>query len=439
MAGLRGCSPNTISSYRDTFKLLICYLRDERSIPPERLTLELIDVTTITAFLAWLRAERHNSPSTCNQRLAAISSFFGWLQSQDPARMACCQDILQIPSSKHDQPAIAHLTVEQTRLLLALPDRSTRQGRRDATLLATLYDTAARVQELADLTVRDIRLEEPAIVALTGKGRKTRHVPIDTNTTALLAAYLAERQLNSPGHDDRPVFFNQHQQKLSRGGIAWILHKYQAHATDPTLADAQLSPHVLRHSRAMHLYDAGVPLPYIRDILGHVDLSTTEIYARASTEAKRKALEAVHDQAVSADLPEWNQNPDLLNWLTNSLSTSPLCAAFGRQPRLTAEPQASTAHNPALLIWSLVGSARGAWAARHVLARLAWFPPAATSNRACGSPAHGSPTFFTAGIQRPLRHGRLGRGATMVPARSISPIRSGDWWIAHQPYRALRL
>jgi integrase/recombinase XerD len=247
MAGLRGCSPNTISSYRDTFKLLICYLRDKRSIPPERLTLELIDVTTITAFLAWLRAERHNSPSTCNQRLAAISSFFAWLQSQDPARMACCQDILQIPSSKHDQPTIAHLTVEQTRLLLALPDRSTRQGRRDATLLATLYDTAARVQELADLTARDIRLEDPAIVALTGKGRKTRHVPIDTNTTALLAAYLAERQLNSPRHDHRPVFFNQHHQKLSRGGIAWILHKYQAHATDPTLAGAQLSPHVLRH------------------------------------------------------------------------------------------------------------------------------------------------------------------------------------------------
>ncbi|MBV9001029.1 MAG: tyrosine-type recombinase/integrase [Solirubrobacterales bacterium] len=317
MAGLRGCSPNTISSYRDTFKLLICYLRDERSIPPERLTLELIDVAAITAFLTWLRAERHNSTSTCNQRLAAISSFFAWLQSQDPARMACCQDILAIPSSKHDQPAIAHLTVEQTRLLLALPDRSTRQGRRDATLLATLYDTAARVQELADLTVRDIRLQDPAIVALTGKGRKTRHVPIDTNTTALLAAYLAERQLDSAGRDDRPVFFNQHRAKLSRGGIAWILHKYQAQADDPALTGAQLSPHILRHTRAMHLYDAGVPLPYIRDILGHVDLSTTEIYARASTEAKRKALEAVYDQVVSADLTEWNQDPDLLNWLTN--------------------------------------------------------------------------------------------------------------------------
>jgi site-specific recombinase XerD len=317
MAGLRGCSPNTISSYRDTFKLLICYFRDERSILPERLTLKLIDVDTITAFLTWLRTSRHNSPSTCNQRLAAISSFFSWMQFQDPARMACCQDILQIPSSKHDQPAIAHLTVEQTRLLLALPDRATRQGRRDATLLATLYDTAARVQETADLTVRDLRLKDPAMIALTGKGNKTRHVPIDANTAALLGAYLAERQLDRPGHDDRPVFFNQHHAKLSRGGIAWILHKYQGQTADPTLTNAQLSPHVLRHSRAMHLYDAGVPLPYIRDILGHVDLSTTEIYARASTEAKRKALEAVYDQVVSAELTEWNQDPELLSWLAN--------------------------------------------------------------------------------------------------------------------------
>jgi integrase/recombinase XerD len=253
LAGLRGCSPNTIVSYRDAFKLLIVYFRDERNIPPERLTLELIDAAAVTQFIAWLRTSRHNSPTTCNQRLAAISSYFRWLQSQDPVRMACCQDILQIPSSTHDQPAIAHLTVEQTRLLLALPDRRTRQGRRDATLLATLYAAAPRVQETADLKVRDIRLENPAMVALTGKGHKTRHVPIDANTAALLAAYLAERQLDRAGHDDRPVFFNQHHAKLSRGGIAWILRKYQAQAADPTLTDAQLSPHVLRHSRAMHL------------------------------------------------------------------------------------------------------------------------------------------------------------------------------------------
>lgn len=317
LAGLRGYSPNTIASYRDAFKLLICYFRDERSIPPERLTLELIDAAAITGFLAWLHASRHNSASTSNQRLAAIDSFFTWMQSQDPARMACCQDILAIPARKHDRPAVTHLSAGQTRQLLALPDRSTRRGRRDATLLATLYDTAARVQELADLTVRDLRLDNPAMASLTGKGRKTRHIPLDTNTAALLTAYLAERQLDSPGRDDHPVFFNQHRCKLSRGGIAWILRKYQAQATDPALANVRLSPHILRHSRAMHLYDAGVPLPYIRDILGHVDLSTTEIYARASTEAKRKALEAVYADLVTADLAEWNQNPELLSWLAS--------------------------------------------------------------------------------------------------------------------------
>jgi integrase/recombinase XerD len=317
LAGLRGYSPNTIASYRDTFKLLISYLRDERNIPPEKLTLDMIDAEAITGYLDWLRTSRHNSASTCNQRLAAIDSYFAWMQNQDPARMPCCQDILAIPASRHDQPALEHLSADQTRRLLASPDRSTRNGRRDASLLATLYDTAARVQELADLTVHDLRLDPPAMAARTGKGRKSRHVPLDANTTALLTAYLAERHLDRPGLVDHPVFFNQHRVKLSRGGIAWILRKYQLQAGDPALAAAHLSPHVLRHSRAMHLYDAGVALPYIRDILGHVDLSTTEIYARASTEAKRKALEAVYDSVVTADLAEWNQNSELLDWLVS--------------------------------------------------------------------------------------------------------------------------
>src|SRR5664280_1252839 len=176
------------------------------------------------------------------------------MQTQDPARMACYQDILAIPASRHDQPTVTHLSVEQTRRLLAAPDRSTRNGLRDATLLATLYDTAARVQELADLTVRDIRLQRPAMAALTGKGRKTRHVPLMGNTAAILAAYLAEHRLDKPGHDDHPVFFNQRGAKLSRGGIAWIIRKYQARTDDPQLANGDVSPHTLRHSKAMHLY-----------------------------------------------------------------------------------------------------------------------------------------------------------------------------------------
>ena len=317
LAGLRGCSPHTIASYRDTFKLLIVYFRDDQAIPTEKLTLDRIDATAIIGFLNWLEADRRNSASTRNQRLAAISSFHQWMQSQDPTQLARCQDILAIPAKKQTHPTVHHLTIEQTRRLLAAPDQSTRHGRRDATLLAALYDTAARVQELADLTVRDIRLEPPAMAALTGKGRKIRHVPLLGNTTAILANYLTEHRLDRPGHDDHPVFFNQHRTKLSRGGIAWIISKYQARTGDPQLANADISPHTLRHSKAMHLYEAGVPLPYIRDILGHVDLSTTEIYARASTEAKRKALEAAYTDIVTDDLPEWNQDPGLLNWLAN--------------------------------------------------------------------------------------------------------------------------
>jgi site-specific recombinase XerD len=239
--------------------LLIVFFRDDRSVPPEKLTLDRIDATAIAGFLDWLETGRHNSVSTRNQRLAAISSFYRWVQSQDPAQMACCQDVLAIPAKKQAHPAVNHLSVEQTRRLLAQPDRSTRPGCRDATLLATLYDTAARAQELADLTVADIRLGPPAMAVLTGKGGKTRHVPLGDNTAALLNAYLAERRLNGPAHND-PVFVNQQSRKLSRGGIAWIIRKYQAMTGDPVLANAELSPHVLRHSRAMHLYEA-VPCP----------------------------------------------------------------------------------------------------------------------------------------------------------------------------------
>src|SRR5207237_3693242 len=135
LAGLRGCPPNTVASYRDTFKLLIAHFRDDRAIPPEKLTLDCIDTATVTGFLNWLEASRHNSTSTRNQRLAAINSFSRWLQSQDPTQLARCQDILAIPAKKQTQPAVHHLTVEQTRRLLAQPDRLTRHGRRDATLL----------------------------------------------------------------------------------------------------------------------------------------------------------------------------------------------------------------------------------------------------------------------------------------------------------------
>jgi site-specific recombinase XerD len=247
LAGIRGCSPATIASYRDTFRLLITWFRDERSVPPARLALDHLDAEAIASFLAYLQEDRHSSVPTRNQRLAAISSFATWMQTEDPARMPCWQDILAIPSKKQDRPAVRHLTAGQVRLLLAAPDRTSRQGRRDVTLLATLYDTGARVSEIADLTVRGVRLQRPAMASLTGKGRKTRHVPLDGATVTLLAAYLEEHRLDQPGHEDHPVFFNQHRARLSRGGIAWIIRKYQSQIDDPQLAGVSVSPHVVRH------------------------------------------------------------------------------------------------------------------------------------------------------------------------------------------------
>lgn len=316
LAGVRGCSASTITAYSDAFKLLIGWFASQQQVPPEKLTLDHIDAAAVTGFLAWLETSRGNSPSTRNARRAAITSFFRWLQSAEPVRMAACQEILAIPPKKQAEPGVPHLTLAQTRRLLAAPDLSTRRGRRDATLLATLYETAARVSEAAGLDVRDIRLEPPALAVLTGKGDKTRQVPVGANAAAMLAAYLAENRLDEPGRRDHPLFSNHSHTRLTRGGIAWIVAKYHARANGPE-PDTPCHPHILRHSRAMHLLESGVSLPYIRDLLGHTDLATTQIYARASAELKRKALEAA-TEIVSADLPDWNDNPELLTWL-NSL------------------------------------------------------------------------------------------------------------------------
>ena len=314
----RALASNTITSYRDAFKLLIAYFAEREHVPAGKLTLDHIEADAVGSFLAWLETTRGNTAATRNQLLAAVKSFCGWLQTVEPARMATCQQVIAIPEKKHPEPVIPHLTTGQTRLLLAQPDRSTRRGRRDATLLAVLYDTAARVQELCDLTVRDLRLDPPALAILTGKGSKTRHVPLMEPTAALVGAYLEEQHLGRPGSGGRPVFFNNRGAKLTRGGVAWIVRKHQAACEDPVLAGFGLTPHGLRHSRAVHLYDAGVPLPYIRDILGHVDLATSEVYAKISLEAKRQALEGAYPSPVDPDMPEWNQDPDLLGFL-NSL------------------------------------------------------------------------------------------------------------------------
>ena len=316
LAGVRNLSKNTIMSYRDTFRLLLLFCHDICSIKPEKLTIAMIEPKLVIQFLDWLQNERNCSTSTRNQRLAAIHAFFRYLQAQEPEYMFLCQKILQVPLKKTSKTVIQHLTAEQTTLLLKQPNLKTENGRRDVTLLSVLYDTGARVQEVCDFRVRDVRLEQPALVILTGKGQKSRHVPLLGNTVNLLRAYMQENGMFQNGKSDMPLFYNQRRNALTRGGITHILKKYMLAIQDMDMPE-KVTPHVLRHSKAMHLLKAGVNIVYIRDILGHVSIKTTEMYARVDMETKRKILENVYSDITPEKLPDWNQDENLLNFLEN--------------------------------------------------------------------------------------------------------------------------
>ena len=179
-----------------------------------------------------------------------------------------------------------------------------------------LYDTGARVQGLIDLSVGDVRLDPPAQVRLMGKGRKMRAVPLMENTVQFLRDYMHENHLNRTHYFEKPLFRNRRGERLSRSGIRYILEKYvrKARNKHPSLS-RKVSPHMLRHTKGMHLLQAGISLDIIRDFLGHVDVKTTQIYAKANLEMKRKALEKISDSSPTPQIPSWQQDKNLLEWL----------------------------------------------------------------------------------------------------------------------------
>src|SRR5208337_1307074 len=209
LPGQRNVSPNTIRSYRDTFKLFLSYCKHTLNLIIEDFSLKHMDEPLIVDFLSWLEQGRNNSITTRNQRLACIHGFCRFLQIEDPAGLSAYQKILAIPVKKAPKPAVNHLTSDALKLILAQPNLSKASGRRDLTMLSVLYDSAARVQELADLKVRDVRLDPPPIMTLTGKGRKTRQVPLMSNTESLLRQYMTETRLLQNGMQDYPLFFNR--------------------------------------------------------------------------------------------------------------------------------------------------------------------------------------------------------------------------------------
>jgi site-specific recombinase XerD len=318
LSGIRNLSKNTIMAYRDAFRLLLVFCNEVHAIPPEKLTIQKLDDKMIVHYLNWLQQERKSTVSSRNQRLAAIHTFFRYLQMQEPEKLLVCQKILQIPSKKAPKTLIRYLTPEQTGVLLKQPDKQTKNGRRDMVLLSVLYDTGARVQEICDLRVRDVRLERPALVTLTGKGCKSRYVPLQRNTVNLLQKYMQEHALLSNGKQDMPLFHNRRYAALTRGGISHILQKYidKASLKCPDMPQ-KATPHMLRHSKATHLLQAGINIVLIRDILGHVSIQTTERYVRVDMETKRKVLENAYPDIIQHDMPDWNSDENLLDFLEN--------------------------------------------------------------------------------------------------------------------------
>ena len=323
LAGERAVSPRTVTTYRDAMKLLLTWFKDAERIPPERLRLADIDRPRVLRFLDWLEAERCCSAATRNQRLAVIKSFCRYTAVEQPDHLDQLTQVLAIRQKNTPAPDLGHLTGHEVKTLLAEPGTASARALRDTVLLALAYDTAARVQELCDLNVADIRRSTPMTAAIRGKGSKIRYLPVMDPTARLVADYLQHRDPHTGlGADADPLFHGPNHSRLTRSGIAKLLarHVQAVRARHPGWAPGvQVTPHTLRRSRAMHLIQAGVNLIYIRDLLGHADVSTTEIYARADAEAKRKAIENAYQPLTPNVLPDWTLDTSLIGWL-DSLS-----------------------------------------------------------------------------------------------------------------------
>lgn len=306
----RNVSKNTISSYCDTFRLLLIFLRDEKDENIERIQIRDFSPVLVREFLTWLEQERHCGIPTRNQRLAALRAFFKYVEVEKPEYMLLCQKITNIPYAKQEKASVKYLSTEEMALLLRQPNQHTKSGRRDLCLLSMLYDTGARVSEILSLKVRDLHLSNPAKVILYGKGRKLREVPLLPNTVLHLQQYVIEHGLSAPERLDRYLFLNRQGNPLTRSGATYILSKYAQMAG----LSSHVSPHMLRHTKAMHLLEAGINIFYIKDFLGHEDISTTEVYAKASIETQRQALEK-HSLVLPPATPSWVTDTDTLEWL----------------------------------------------------------------------------------------------------------------------------
>ena len=317
---LRGLSTHTIKSYRDALVLFLRFASADANCPIVRLNIADLDHERAMRFLAHLETGRGNSIATRNARLAALHTFARFLAAERPEHLATLQAILSIPFKRgaRDGPIEYFETTEMEALLQSI-DCATPGGRRDYALFALLFNTGARVQEILDLRVRDLRLEPPYQVRLHGKGNKVRLSPIWPNTARLLRA-LIDTELSKGVEDPAAmiVFRNQRGGPLTRFGVRYRLQKHLAAgaAIAPTLNDKRLHPHSLRHTTAVQLLKADVDLATISHWLGHASVNTTMRYARADIDLKRAALSQVFPEALAPSKGQVVEDrTDITGWL----------------------------------------------------------------------------------------------------------------------------
>ncbi len=319
LPGERGFSKATIASYRDSFKQILSFCNDHLNKPPEKLLVSDISKDVVIAFLNFLES-KGKSISTRNQRLAAIKCFFCYIKYDFPEYLDVASNILQIWMKKQPEPTVNYMSVEGIASVLRQPNLHSAAGYRDVLILTIMYDSGARVTEITEIRIGDIRLQTPATIVLHGKGSKDRIVPLSSKTAALITSYIQQKGIQSAMYKDKYLFTNRSGEQLTRAGVAYILKKYVELARNeiPDLIPDKFSPHCMRHSKAMHLLQAGVAIIYIRDFLGHESVKTTEVYAKADGKSKRAALDAAYSSAlenIQAPTSSWNDDASLMKFL----------------------------------------------------------------------------------------------------------------------------
>ncbi len=293
---IKGVSNNTISSYKDTFVLFLSFLKEYKNI--NKYTFDILKKENVEDFLLYLEEKRKNCIATRNQRLAAIQSFCKFLQYRELECFDKCSSIQSIPHKKVPTTIISYFSLKEIEILLNSPNTKTKNGFRDYVILLFMYETACRAQELVDLTYKQLKLDDNPSIYIHGKGNKDRVVPISDKLKKYLTHIL--KVFNIFNSED-VIFKNNQNNKFTTKGIEYILIKYvnACKKVYPEYFNNKYSNHCMRHTRAMHLLESGVNLIYIRDILGHSSVTTTEIYAKTNSKIKEKIIREYSNKLVS--------------------------------------------------------------------------------------------------------------------------------------------